>query len=689
MKFLYNDQRTFEHFQNGASSSKHAMASFYFHDRGSSLQKSMVGLLRAILYKLLCLYDDLVLKVLPMYGKSRFLGVERLWSREEELLQALTVIVNQQEVHADVCLLIDGLDEYDGDHSAFLTWMKVLTDPSTKAGLRLKVCVSSRQLLLFEDTLGGCPGFVVHEMTRPDISAYVQSRLNAQLAVQCLQEQEMGNIFATKILEKASGVFVWVKLVVDEICYGLMEGDSARELHEKVASVPGNLEDLYISYLLKVRPQHREESRTLIAVVLQVQGPVTLLDLAMISAPLGSLQQEGDATVQDRELRELCYNMKRRLASRCGGLIETQESQSQVEGLGQSSDERFHAYHRLGNLGVQIVHQTAKELLRKPGIWETVGLPRNGVNINSTLLKICLQHYQRGLPTVDRIVRMKTWGLEKALEYVKDMEETDWEVSTNIVDQLSKALDEDTVLQNFLSTTNVYSSIYLRELSFSCCVVSADLIMYMSSKIAHGTLDLSSPRGPEYLKATLSPYGRPAFASISLPMIRLLLGNGAKPNDEIFLPGLSAWQILLMRPSLGSNPFLSNKEAFSHWLTLCHLFLDHGADPRAEVPIGTPFPSEEVRYLRAKSFSQYTFPLHFVLALGRGTSFVGLSEMIEHLLRLGAGANNKDSDGKSAIAVASRSFEGAEAMVRRHSSLSRRFRRSLDVTSSKIRRVSR
>ena len=55
-------------FEMEVSSSRHAMASFFFHERGTSLQKSMAGLLRAILYQLLCRYDDLVLKVLPMYG---------------------------------------------------------------------------------------------------------------------------------------------------------------------------------------------------------------------------------------------------------------------------------------------------------------------------------------------------------------------------------------------------------------------------------------------------------------------------------------------------------------------------------------------------------------------------------------------------------------------------------------------
>ena len=103
----------------------------------------------------------------------------------------------------------------------------------------------------------------------------------------------MVKIFATEVVEKASGVFVWVKLVVDELYYGLMGGDSAQELRQRMASLPEeNLEDLYMSCLRKVQPQHRGEARILLKVVLNVQGPVTLLDLAMISEPSTSLEQE-------------------------------------------------------------------------------------------------------------------------------------------------------------------------------------------------------------------------------------------------------------------------------------------------------------------------------------------------------------------------------------------------------------
>ena len=174
MKVLFDDARTFATFRSGTTLTQ-AMAGFFSHDRGTSLQKSLIDLLRGLLFQILCQYDDLVLKVLPMFSKSSTMGGNTLWSGERELQQALAAITAQQDVLGEVCIFIDGLDEYGGDHAAFLNWMMELTDPSIQRGLRLKLCISSRPLNLFEDMLGDYLGFIGHEKTPQDIAAYVRS----------------------------------------------------------------------------------------------------------------------------------------------------------------------------------------------------------------------------------------------------------------------------------------------------------------------------------------------------------------------------------------------------------------------------------------------------------------------------------------------------------------------------------
>ena len=94
MKLLLDDPRTSAAFQSGTPL-KQAEVAFFFHDRGTPLQKSLIGLLRGLLYQILEQYDELVLKVLPMYTKSKMKGGSTLWSSEGELQRAIKAITVQ------------------------------------------------------------------------------------------------------------------------------------------------------------------------------------------------------------------------------------------------------------------------------------------------------------------------------------------------------------------------------------------------------------------------------------------------------------------------------------------------------------------------------------------------------------------------------------------------------------------
>ena len=289
-------------------------------------------------------------------------------------------------VRAEICLFIDGLDEYDGDQLAFWKWMVSLTKASRPAGPQSRIRVSSRQLNIFENALDGFPGFVVQEMTNADISAFVSSKLQAQLVKHSPQQQRIGDALAAEV-EKASGTFVWVKQVIDELSRGLVEGDSIQELRKTLSTVPTNLEDLYSRILHKIRPENLEETQLLFTIVRNVEGIVSLLDLAMISEPLEIRNLSRVEFIDDVDVESLCLDMKRRLNSRSGGMIEIQNEAVDVA-VGKS-----HIYHPIGNASVKIVHQTAKEFLSKSSTWKEVGLDSNeSIDINPVLLKICLQH---------------------------------------------------------------------------------------------------------------------------------------------------------------------------------------------------------------------------------------------------------------------------------------------------------
>ena len=238
-----------------------------------------------------------------------------------------------------------------------------------------------------------------------------------------------------------------------------------------------------------------------------------------------------------------------------------------------------------------------------------------------------------------------------------------------MIDQIGVALDKLVTFYKWSHSDFKYSM-----LPFSA--ISANLLLYVSSKLSSKDLAITTSSGSVLLFNTLSPYGEPAFASISVLMLRLLLANGADPNDEFEL-GLSAWQRLIFRLELRS-PFSLNREAFQHWLALCHLMLKHGADPNAELPISnTAFlPDANDPALGRSQGDEYTYPLQYILKQGRAIKFPGMEELAERLLECGADPNVRDALGQNAIDVANgNTFSGAKELLAKYTSITGRLGR--------------
>jgi hypothetical protein len=116
-----------------------------------------------------------------------------------------------------LCLFIDSLDEYDGDCKAIADLLK-----DVALSLYIKVCVSSRLWLVFEEAFENRVGLCLQDLTYTDIRNYVRGTLEAnkkmeQLAV---SNPEHATALVSEIVTKANGVFLWVRLVV----WSLLDG---------------------------------------------------------------------------------------------------------------------------------------------------------------------------------------------------------------------------------------------------------------------------------------------------------------------------------------------------------------------------------------------------------------------------------------------------------------------------------
>jgi hypothetical protein len=123
---------------------------------------------------------------------------------------------------------------------------------------------------------------------------------------------------------RAQGVFLWVRLVIDEMIEGLCEGDTIHELRSLLSTIPSELEELYARALRRVR---RASPRTLLNhryeayVMFQVASHATAQFLLYPFLAAFFFLTTGKALSSDLE-RLSVDQMVRRLNSPSFGLLE-------------------------------------------------------------------------------------------------------------------------------------------------------------------------------------------------------------------------------------------------------------------------------------------------------------------------------------------------------------------------------
>lgn len=241
MKHLLNHTRTRELLRAWAGDCPLVVASFFFWYSGSDLQKSQIGLLRSLLYQCLTDYRELIPIVLAETARIEITELLRYWTLTR-LKSAFIRLLEQKSIPLKICLFMDGLDEYEGDHFEIAELFKLV------AGVeQVKVCVSSRPLLVFDRALKSFSGLILQHLTHDDIRKYVRNRLSINKRMKELEHEEpaLRPRLAFEIVSKASGVFLWVKLVVHSLPEGLGNYDRGADLERRLQELPEDLEDLY------------------------------------------------------------------------------------------------------------------------------------------------------------------------------------------------------------------------------------------------------------------------------------------------------------------------------------------------------------------------------------------------------------------------------------------------------------
>ena len=368
MKFAMRDERTRDLLTTALRSCENLpetrpewiILGFFFHDRGSHIQKSIEGMLQGVLHQLLSQLPNLLPFVYTIY--EDLVKEQRkpnpIWTFDS-LSAAWVAVTKQRKVPLSACIFLDALDEHEGDNHQLSKFIYELISSADWFMVRIKICVASRTWNVFGEHFGTCPQFAIHEYTSGDIRAYTSTRLSAPMS-RLGEEARLVLLpkvqrLSSQVTTKAHGVFIWVRIVVDELVKGIRDGTAISLLEKNVSKMPEELGDLYQHTLQRIDTDYTQEAYIMLQITLCSLSPLPI-EVFMKCVSFSRWRKVHKASEEE---------MTRQLMSRSGGLLELvatelandSDTSHEVLDIEDKTDSPGTAF------AVQFIHQTVKNFV--------------------------------------------------------------------------------------------------------------------------------------------------------------------------------------------------------------------------------------------------------------------------------------------------------------------------------------
>ncbi|KAM0722850.1 hypothetical protein Q7P37_001048 [Cladosporium fusiforme] len=247
MKFLRDQEETEDLLYEWANGNRLVIADHFFWLPGTMLQNSVEGLLRTLLCSVLGYFtvDLASAKSICTRRRWNLQGCHRPWSLRE-LKQTMLNIGTVPDIRA--FFLIDGLDECCPQHlhhELMDTILECLQLPCSK------ICISSRPWEDFESRLDGQLTLRIDSLTRLDMLNHAKQVLGRAASGQRLSDsarKEMNEVIRT-LVHRASGVFLWVELVLRAMQVEIKKCRGVQRLQTILDDHPLGLDEYFAKFI--------------------------------------------------------------------------------------------------------------------------------------------------------------------------------------------------------------------------------------------------------------------------------------------------------------------------------------------------------------------------------------------------------------------------------------------------------
>ncbi|KAK3901199.1 hypothetical protein C8A05DRAFT_35131 [Staphylotrichum tortipilum] len=313
---------------------------FFFHGRGSRLQKSPVGLFRALIHQIGMVDDQYIHPLLDDF-RARTSAVQS-WSwtaleLEEHLGSSVLPAVLMDR---PVRIFIDALDEC-GDVAArrLVESLAKIQRLCSRSRFGLSICFSCRYYPIIAPDI--CEEIRVENENENDISLYIQQQLQLRI-----DDQPGLRLLEKAIEERSQRVFQWVVLVVPRVGWLFEEGNSVNQLLAYIKQIPAELHSLYTDIFATLISKQPARSLKLFQWVCMARKAFSISELRDAMNVDATLSMSGKTLGEWEALEDFVETeaqMRRLLVSLSGGLVE------------------------LTQFGIQLIHQSVLDFLLDQG----------------------------------------------------------------------------------------------------------------------------------------------------------------------------------------------------------------------------------------------------------------------------------------------------------------------------------
>ncbi|KAH7127161.1 hypothetical protein B0J11DRAFT_605192 [Dendryphion nanum] len=339
---------------------------FFFWNLGTPLQKSTTGFLRSSMWTVLRQYPELIPVVFPDIYHSLDTDTEDL--TYVELRRAWASLLEKSQQFLKIAFLIDGLDEFEGNHTDLADFLTKACSPN------VKVVASSRPINAALHAFRDCPSLRLQELTKQDMKNFIHSELVCHELMFPLARcyPEISSKIIREIEEKAQGVFLWVRLVIELLISSLKAGDSIEELQVQLHSLPNDLRDLYRRMMSQIPLEYQLQAMEIFQILEQwLSFSKEVLPAMLLHYALRPCQESMDQEIGLLASETLAWHFGQicaRIQSRCCGLLEIRARTCAANHCDLAIRTE---------VGVEYLHRTVAEFLRtadvKLEILETMG----------------------------------------------------------------------------------------------------------------------------------------------------------------------------------------------------------------------------------------------------------------------------------------------------------------------------